>query len=811
MAQHNDTLQARTAELPIWPVMPTLREQLDMASRAVLVAPPGAGKSSIVPLALLESPWLAGGRILLLEPRRLAARNLAWRMAELLGEELGQTVGLRTRDETRVGPRTRIEVLTEALLTRRLQAQPELEGVGLVIFDEFHERSLHADLGLALARDVQQGLREDLRLLLMSATLDDTGLARELDAAVLRSEGRSYPVEIRHQPVARDHDMAAGIARVVRQVLREESGSLLVFLPGESEIRRLAGLLTGLPADCRVQPLYGRLPREAQQAAIAPAPAGQRKIVLATTVAETSLTIAGVRVVIDAGLARVPVFDPNAGFTHLVTRRVSQDAADQRAGRAGRLEPGLCLRLWSSEESLAPLRTPEIRSSDLAATALNAAAWGSEPAWLEAPPAGPWAQARELLRELRLTDAQGRITAAGRQVVEWGAHPRIGRLLLDAPAAQRPMACDLAALLEADRRGGDEIDIHQLWLAWRRGGAAAPVRQALDRESARWRRRLGLGKEVVEADPGVLLAPAFADRIALARGERGSYQLALGRGARLPSQHPLAGQEWLVVPDLDGRGEGRIRLAAAYTRETLERQFGDEIGWQPSLRFNPSSGGVDAREQLAFRRLQLQQRPLPRPQPEDLRQALLDGIRTLGVERLAWRDEAESLRLRLDHLAQADTDWPACDFASLQAALDDWLGPWLSGLRRLDALQPALLASALKARLSPSQRGRLEQLAPAAFTLPGGRRCKLDYAAEDGPVLAVRMQDLYGQDATPLVAGRPVLLHLLSPARRPLAVTRDLPSFWRNAYPEVRKQMRGRYPKHDWPERPWEAPPAKSR
>ncbi|MDX1607388.1 MAG: ATP-dependent helicase C-terminal domain-containing protein, partial [Candidatus Competibacterales bacterium] len=551
------------------------------------------------------------------------------------------------------------------------------------------------------------------------------------------------------------------MARVVRETLREEAGSVLVFLPGEGEIRRVAAALGELPRDCQLAPLYGRLPRERQQAAIAPTPVGQRKVVLATSVAETSLTIVGVRVVIDAGLARVPVFDPNAGFTHLATRRVSRDAADQRAGRAGRVEPGVCLRLWSSEESLRPVREPEIRNSDLAAVALNVAAWGSEPAWLEAPPAGPWDQARALLAELGLTDSQGRITADGRQVVDWGAHPRIGRMLLQAPATEQPMACDLAALLEVDRRGGEENDIHQLWLAWRRGGAPRPAQQALSRESARWRRRLDVGDAVVEADAGRLLAPAFPDRIGQARGARGSYQLANGRGARLPADHALANQDFLIVPDIDGRGEGRIRLAAAYSQAALEQQFANVVGWQPSLRFNPDSGRVDARETYGYRALNLAERPLAQPDPEDVRLALLDGIRRLGVEHLGWQGEAEALRLRLQHLARADGAWPNCDFASLQAELDSWLGLWLSGLKKLAELRPSLLAQALKARLTPQQAGELERLAPRALQLPGGQRVTLDYAAEDGPVLAVRMQDMYGQDTTPKVAGRPVLLHLL--------------------------------------------------
>ncbi len=798
-------LQTNQAELPIWQALAPLREALDAHNTALLVAPPGAGKSTIVPLALLDEAWLQGRKILVLEPRRLAARALAWRAAELSQQPLGQCVGLRTRDDSQVSRHTRVEVVTEALLTRRLQSDPELEGVGLVIFDEFHERSLDADLGLALVRDVQAGLRDDLRVLLMSATLEHDNLAARLDAPVIETHGRSYPVDVRYaRPRAERTD--DGVAAAVQHALAEQAGDILVFLPGEGEIRAVARKLANLPAGTSVHPLYGRLPRAAQQTAIAPAGDGQRKIVLATAVAESSITIAGVRVVIDAGLMRVPVYDPNAGFSHLATRRVSRDAADQRAGRAGRTAPGVCIRLWSSEEVLPAHREPALRSADLSSVALNVAAWGSEPQWLEEPPSGPWAQAMDVLGELDLCDARGRINERGRKVAAWGAHPRIGAMLLAAAdEAQRAMACDLAALLESDERTGAGTDIHQRWLAWRRGGMASPQVKALDRDSTRWRKRLGVSSQRAETDAGALLAHGFVDRIAMQR-QPGSaqYQLANGRGARLPDNDPLSGQRFLVVADLDGQREARIRLAASLDEAAFQAAFDRHIQWRDRILFNPASGQVECQRERVFRRLILARQPLAQPDTGAVCQALIDGLMDKGFSQLNWSGAAARMRARIACLQ--GEDWPGMDDDNLRLSLDQWLGPWLFGLRGVGDITPGKLADALWASLSAAQQKRLREQAPDAVSLPSGRQVKLDYAAEDGPVLAVRMQDMYGQDASPQVGGRPVLLHLLSPARRPLAVTRDLASFWRNAWPDVRKQMRGRYPKHEWPERPWEAP-----
>lgn len=797
-------LQDKHADLPIWAALPQLRQALQQGNRAILVAPPGAGKSSLVPLALLQEEWLADQCILILEPRRLAARALAWRMAELSEQALGELVGLRTRDENKVGSNTRIEVLTEALLSRRLQSDPELKGVGLVIFDEFHERSLDADLGLALARDVQAGLREDLRLLLMSATLDHQGLSAQLDAPLIEAKGRSYPVDVVYQARG-DAPLEQAVARYTRQALRKHEGDVLVFLPGEGEIRRTATQLADV-SEGRIQlhPLYGRLDKQAQQAAIAPAAQGQRKVVLATAVAESSITIAGVRVVIDAGLSRQPVYDPNAGFSHLQTRRVSRDSADQRAGRAGRTAPGTCIRLWSSEEVLQAQRSPALRSADLSAVALNVAAWGSAPNWIEQPPEGAWAQAWDTLTALQLVDEQRRINARGRQVSQWGAHPRIGCVLLAArDQAQRAMACDLAALLEFDGRLMRGCDIHQHWLAWRRGGLGSAEKRQLSRDSERWRRRLKLDKQVAECDPGPLLAAGYADRIALARsGKPGRFQMANGRGVRISENDPLAAAKLLVVCDVDGQSEALVRRACVLSESDFMRNFSAQIQWQARVEFNPQRRAVDSVEQRCFRALVLQQRPLPSPRSDLLVQALIDGIRSLGLSCLDFSGSAQKLKFRLAGFSCLGG--PAMDEQSLLDEMSQWLGPFLHGLRRLDQITPRLLVEALMARLDYAQLQTFSQQFPEQIRLPNGRSYPLDYAAEDGPVLALRLQDVYGLDATPQVGGEPVLLHLLSPARRPQAVTRDLHSFWRNAWPEVRKQMRGRYPKHNWPEQPWE-------
>ena len=794
------------SDLPIHEVLDRLIAAVRDHPAVVLGAPPGAGKTTGVPLALLDSDVGRAGTILVLEPRRLAARAAAERMAHMRGEPVGETVGYRTRLQSRVGPKTRIEVITEGIFTRRIIADPGLEGVAAVLFDEFHERSLDADLGLALARDVQAGLRPDLRLLLMSATLDEAGLARALNAATVRSQGRAFPVRTDYRPPRPEWTLEEGVARAVRTALREETGNLLVFLPGEVEIRRCARQLADVPA--QVRPLYGRLERKAQQAALAPPPAGERKLVLATAVAETSLTIEGVRVVIDSGWARHPVFDPNAGFGRLTTRRVSQDAADQRRGRAGRLEPGVCYRLWSSEESLSPLRPPELHSADLSSVALNVAAWGGDPPWLEAPPPGAWAQAWALLAWLGLVDAQRRLMPAGRQVVDWGAHPRIGALLrAGCEHGAAAMACDLAALLELEQGRGD--DLHARWLAWRRGRDGGAE---LARDSQRWRRRLGVGDAVTEADSGPLLAAAFPDRIAQRRADAASrYQLRNGRGAVLGTASPLAGRDFLVVAELSGGRDAQIRQAVEYDRRTLLTQFSGAIEERDEILFNPRQRAVECRRQRRLDALLLASEPLPSPDPQAVAVALLSGVRQEGVARLPWQEAAAALRARLAHARLADTQLPPVDDASLEDTLEAWLLPFLVGRRRLDEITPAVLAEALRARLSHAQRQRLEQLAPRELTLPGGRQARLDYLAEDGPVLAVRLQDLLGQARGPEIAGRPVLLHLLSPARRPLAVTRDLASFWQNAYPEVRKQMRGRYPKHPWPEDPLQPLPPRSR
>lgn len=795
-------LRDQHPELPIWQAMDTLRRKLSQHTRVVLSAPPGAGKSSIVPLMMLDEPWLVGRKILMLEPRRLAARALAWRMADLSASPIGETVGLRTRDETKISKTTRIEVLTEALLSRRIQSDPELAEVGLVIFDEFHERSLQADLGLALARDTQAGLREDLRLLVMSATLDEQALLRELDAPLVQAQGRSYPVETLYRPPGRER-LELAVAKQIRQALGVQDGDVLVFLPGEAEIRRVARELGELGPGIELHTLYGRLDRKQQQAAIQAAPAGKRKVVLSTSIAESSVTISGVRVVIDAGLSRESIYDPKAGFSHLQTRRVSRDAADQRAGRAGRTQQGICIRLWSSDEALRPQRIAEIEQADLSSLALNQAAWGSALNWLQQPPTGPWAQAWDLLLILRLVDERQRITALGRRAVSLGAHPRIACMLLAASSeADLAMACDLAALLESDSRSRGETDIHRRWLSWRKGGMKAHEKSQLQRDSQRWRRRMKCADQVVEQDPGRLLAVAFADRIAALRADAlDQYLLSNGRGAQLAADDALHGTPMLVVCDLDGRENARIRVAAALDETDFEALFSEELQWQSHVQFNSKRRMVEISEQRRLGALVVAQRQSVNTNRDAVQACLLDGLRQLGLQVLDWPASLQQFRARLEHFSRLGG--PSMQEADLLNELDEWLGPFIVGLKKLEDISAKILRQALLARLDYADQQRLSQQLPEAISLPNGRSYMLDYAAQDGPALALRIQDVYGLDATPQVAGQAVLLHLLSPARRPQAVTRDLHSFWRNAWPEVRKQMRGRYPKHDWPEQPW--------
>ena len=825
--------------LPIDPILPDLRATLRDHPSAVLQAPPGAGKTTRVPLALLDEDWLGGQRIVMLEPRRLAARAAAQRMASSLGERVGQTVGYRVKMDTRIGKETRIEVVTEGVLTRMLQSDPTLDGTGLVIFDEFHERNLPSDLGLAFALETQV-LREDLRLLVMSATLDGARVAALLDdAPLLTSEGRAFPVETHYlDRMPEPHWRIEGHAvAAVHRALEEHEGDVLVFLPGAGEIRRTEQALneSELPPRVAVAPLYGNLPRQAQDRAIEPSPAGQRKIVLATPIAETSLTIEGVRVVVDGGLARAPRFDPNSGMTRLETVRISKASADQRRGRAGRLGPGVCYRLWtpSVQAHLSPHTPPEILTTDLTPLALELAAWGvhdpSDLRWMDPPPRASFESARELLRELGALDG-GTITAHGREMATLGMHPRLAHLTLRGKAmGVGATACDLAALLsERDlfRRQGDThppADLRLRLDLLARGDRAefsrgyAVARGAVHRvrdEAKHWRVRLGLGNADRDIDAaGVLLALAYPDRIAQRRpGQEDRadvrFQLRGGRAAVLRNAGVLGDAETLVAAHLDGRrGEATIFLAAPITQAEIETHFGDQITAEDVIAWDDDAGIVRARRQERLGAVVLKDGPLPGPPPMEVARALLDGIRERGLDALPWTKTALRLRERIGFLhRQAPDTWPDVSDDALLASLDDWLLPHLVGMKRIDDLRRLDLVQLLYGLVGWDRRAELDRLAPTHLTVPSGSNIPIDYS-DGAPVLAVRLQEVFGLQETPRVGGVPLTLHLLSPAQRPVQVTQDLASFWRDAYFDVRKDMRGRYPKHPWPEDPLSATP----
>ena len=827
--------------LPIEAALPAIRTALGQFTALVLQAPPGAGKTTRVPLALLDEPWLAGRTILLLEPRRLAARAAAARMASLLGESVGQTVGYRIRFEHQVSRQTRIEVLTEGILTRRLQRDPALDGVGLVIFDEFHERSLHADLALALCLDSQRGLREDLRLLVMSATLDGAAVAQVLgDAPLVTSEGRAHPVTCHYLPRDPDGLDLNTVVRTVLAALPRHTGDLLVFLPGGGEIRQVLRRLEAEPACAGLAliPLYGDLPGDTQQRAIQPDPAGRRKIVLATPIAETSLTIEGISIVVDAGWTRVPRFDPRRGLTRLETVRIAADAAEQRAGRAGRLGPGVCYRLWSeaTQNRLRPHRTPEMRAADLAPLALELAQWGvNDPlalAWLDPPPPGALAQARALLTELEALDAQGRITPTGRELAELPTHPRLAHLLRRGTAlGQGALAADLAALLEErDLLRGEHPfgcdftarleALHAFRHNGARGGLADPAACFRAEQAARrWRQLLrvgsGTGMPPVPETVGLLLALAYPDRVARRReGGADRYLLANGRGARLLAGDLLLGCDWLAVAHLDaGASEGRIWLAAPVVPTDLETHLAARVRTVAEVTWDERQAAVIARQERRLGALILASTPLTSADPESVRRAMLTGICRLGLDSLPWRDELRDWRARVLSLRYwfPDDGWPDVSDGWLADHLDEWLAPWLDGITRREHLPRLDLAAALQALLDHRQRARLNALAPTHLQVPSGSRLRLRYAPGESPVLAVKLQELFGLGDTPRIAdGRiAVTLHLLSPAQRPIQVTQDLRGFWERTYAEVKKELKGRYPKHPWPDDPWTATPTR--
>ena len=804
-------------ELPVNALLPDLLARLAQRNIVLLQAPPGAGKTTRVPPALLGAEWCGDRRILVLEPRRLAARAAARFMARERGEDVGATVGFRTRLETRVSAATRIEVVTEGILIRMLQRDPALEAVAAVVFDEFHERSLNADLGLALVRESQQALREDLRLVVMSATLDTGPLAALLDdAPVLSSAGRSFPVDVRYRPVRPEQRPADVVATAVRRALAEEPGSLLVFLPGMAEIRRVAERLGDPGTATDVHALHGSLPAAEQDAAIAPASPGRRKIVLATSIAETSLTIEGIRVVVDAGRERRARFDPGSGMTRLVTTRVSRAAADQRAGRAGRLEPGVGYRLWSDAEHkrLPAFTPPEILEADLAPLVLELAHWGTrDPGaldWLDPPPAAHWAQASALLEWLGALTRDGAITADGRAMLTTGLHPRLANMLVRGRRlGMAATAARLAALLSerdvlARDAGSDLADR----LAVLDGARRAGVRRGALAAARTLVRRLAPGEsDDGDADPGELLALAYPDRVARRRpGGPARFVLANGRGAWLPDDDPLAGAHWLVAADLDGQArEARIFLAAAVDRSDLERLLADRIETREVTGWDERRGTVVVRRQRRLGELVLAERDGDAPDAAQITAGLLDAVRRHGLDALNWTLPARGLQARVEFARSLDPDaWPAFDDASLAADLDEWLAPFLVGMTHWRDVRAMELVPALMHRLGRDRLRELDRLAPARLDVPAGRAVGIDYAAEGGPVLAVKLQAVFGWRDTPRVAdGRvPVVLHLLDPAGRPLAVTSDLASFWANGYPDVARAMRGRYPKHPWPDDP---------
>ncbi|KAB1076205.1 ATP-dependent helicase HrpB [Methylobacterium planeticum] len=800
--------------LPIDAVLPSLEQALARGSSAVLVAPPGAGKTTRVPLALLDAGWLENRKILVLEPRRLAARGAAERMAQILRERVGETVGLRVRLGSKVSGRTRIEVVTEGVFTRMILDDPELSGVGAVLFDEFHERSLDADLGLALALDAQGALREDLRLLVMSATLDGARVARLLgDAPVIASEGRAFPVETRH--VVRDPNrrIEEAMTDAILRALRADPGSVLAFLPGQGEIRRVAEMLAGRVDDAtEVAPLYGALTQAEQDRAVSPAAAGRRKVVLATSIAETSLTIEGVRIVVDSGLSRVPVYEPGIGLTRLVTARASRASVDQRRGRAGRTEPGICWRLWSeaATNSLDPFTRPEILAADLAGLVLDSAAWGvTDPAslrFLDPPPIPALTEARAMLRDLSAIDADGRLTPTGRRLRALPLPPRLARMVVSAAeTGQAPAAAELAAVLVERGLGGDGVDVADRVERFGRdrGTRATDMR----RLALGWARQAGIEVVAAEAmDIGALLALAYPDRVARARGRDGEFVMANGRAGRLDPASALSRAPFLVVADIAGAaGNARILSAAAISVEAIETLFGDRIVSGTSVAFDRDARALRARAVRRLGAVSLGERTLPVPADDASAEILAGGIAEIGLDALPWTSSLSQWRARIRFLRAAEeADWPDLSDEALTAGISAWLAPAIVGRTSLAAVTANDLAQGLQALLPWSLRSRLEAEAPTHVEVPTGSRIPVDYGSEGEPVLAVRVQELFGLDRHPVIGGGrvPLVLHLLSPASRPIQITRDLPGFWRGSWNAVRAEMRGRYPRHPWPEDP---------
>jgi ATP-dependent helicase HrpB len=811
-------------QLPIYDALPELLQAMRAHTRVVLEAPPGAGKTTVVPLALLDQDWLAGKAILLLEPRRIAARSAANYMAKSLGEAAGETVGYRIRFENKISKATRIEVITEGILTRLIQDDPMLEKIGCIIFDEFHERHLHSDLALALALDVQSGLRDDLRILVMSATLDGERLSDWLAAVRVRSEGRAYPVDIQYAPAPREEPIEVTLGRAIRPAIAAHPGDVLVFLPGRGEIDRCAKSLANLPTDCEVHALHGELSVDAQAQAMRPADPGLRKIVLATNVAESSVTLPGVRIVIDSGLAREPEFDPNTGFSTLQLVQISKASATQRAGRAGRVAPGLAIRLWSESKRMELQTRAEILKADLAPLALDLAAWGSSALqFLDPPPPATLNQARELLQGLGAIDSAWQITANGKRMLQTGAHPRLANLLTHAKTpSERALACDLLALMEArDPFKGSER-FREDWLSrWqaldafrqhRPHGADSRALAAIDQTAKQWRRRLQVDGHATVAHStsiGNLLLHAFTDRVAKRRADGLTrYAMSSGRGGELSNDSPLRGEPWLIASEIDGLGaDARIRRAAPFDPDLLQQHYAEWFFVGTEQKFDVEDRAVKARKVERFDALVLSEK---QEAVKDAALELAHGVAQLGLAVLPWSEGLQQWRMRAMQVRAWMPELAIADLSddALTASITQWLTPFLQGKSRLTHIQNDDLREALRALLDRSQLQAIETHAPKSITVPSGMTRDIEYQADGPPILAVKLQELFGLAQTPRIAGGRValMLHLLSPGGKPVQVTQDLKNFWDQTYAEVKKEMKGRYPKHPWPDDPWNAP-----
>ncbi|MFZ2656531.1 MAG: ATP-dependent helicase HrpB [Victivallales bacterium] len=824
--------------LPVEKILPQLRGALNNGASVILKAPPGAGKTTVVPTALLDQPWLKDKKIIMLEPRRLAARSAAYRMSDNLGESVGRTVGYRTRTDSKISRDTRIEVVTEGIFTRQILNNPELENVGLVIFDEFHERNIHTDLGLAFALDVQANLREDLKILIMSATLDPERIAVLFDKpAIVSCEGRMFEVKNEYMIKSSIRErMEDFMTRAIGKALEEERGSILCFLPGVGEIRRTEERIRAgirISNDIIICSLYGDLDKKEQDAAIRPAPEGSRKIVLATSIAESSITIDGVSVIIDSGLSRKSIFDPRTGMSHLDTVRVSRASADQRRGRAGRTGPGKCYRLWAeNENSMMPeYDVPEILESDLANLALSLAEWGGAQSvsylkWLDEPPTAKFAQSVKLLNELGAVDDKGKITLHGRKMLAAGTHPRLANMIIrSAHLGLGSLACDIAAMLE-------ERDL----IKFRTGARDSDLRLRLDElnktsgshnvdDSVKWRirtfseefrRRMGIvSRNCDSALAGVVLGFAYPDRIAKRReGEEPVYLLSCGRAAKFANHEPISNEEFLTIAELDDKDkDARILLAAPLCLKDLEHYFASLISKVEYVEWNDRDSSVDALGKRMFGEITLEEFPLKNPDKNKIASAILFGIRKRGLSVLQWHDESENLRRRIGLVSRIDkkNNWPDVSDSALLENLEEWLLPFLGGIRRVSDFGRINLSEALKSMLDWKQKEFLDKLAPTHLRVPSGSMIRLDYSEGESPVLSVRVQELFGARAHPCVGGGkiPVLIKILSPSMRPVQTTSDLPGFWSSSYQLVKKDLKGRYPKHFWPENPMEVSPTR--